>query len=238
MNKIKLFRATGTTFNAKSHKSDLAFYGQNVTSVRQGVNDKETVRIRVGVASGSMHERLLVYANLIGAMPTGSTLGTHNYMTKIVTGEPKTYAYTKGNSSKDNVFYYKTEKQAKEMLAKWQDWLTLCRKVATASEVTVTDAQYAATGGKLLTSDAGLYTYLIPYDAKAATEARQHVQEQANVQQAQAEAQQAQAEADIATEEAKQKTTAGKTLRIVGIAAVAALVIGVVVFVVARTKKM
>lgn len=229
MKKQRIFYATGGTFNAKSHRGDMSYFGRNIVTVRQGVNDKETVRIRIGIPGPSMNDRFVVYAHSIGAEPNGSKAGTHNDRVYI-NGEWKQMAYTRGNSSKDSVLYYKTKADAERALAKLQDFWALCKKVAVEPETTVTDASYASAGGKVIASPSGNLTYIIPYDAKAAAAAVQAQTEQAT-------AQQLQADADIATEEATRKTAMGKTLRIAGLAAIAALVIGAVVFIVMKTKK-
>lgn len=222
MKKQKIFRADGASLggiNASSGtytKDDLG----NIKTVcasysyaRVGVNQPKTVRV------SAVNEQL--YGKSVAEALVS--------LLKKASVNIKSYDRT-SNTGNSLILKCGTESDAKKTANAVNAILQLGTKVLNLTDTYTIDPQYSK-GLAIQASSGGFsVSYWIPYNAQQAAAATQAQTEAAS-------AQQAQADADLAAEEALRKTTTGRVLRIAGIVAFAALVIGIVVFIIVKSKK-
>lgn len=135
-------------------------------------------------------------------------------------------------------WHYKTEAACSNAYNYGSAVLALGRKLQTVAGTYTIDSAYAG-GGKVVKASSGGTTvsFYIPYDNEKAEKNRSEVTRDSEVSRQTAEDRQATAEADQAAEKAVASTQLGKTLRWIGIATVALIVIGAIALIVYKSKK-
>lgn len=229
MKKQKIFRADGATlggFNASSgtfsvnDRAALLEVYRLYSGAHQGVNNEKTVRVHSAskqLILKSQAEHLMALLRKAGA-------------------SVKSYD-RKSNTNNALILKCNDKANAQKVLGIVNAMLKLAEKVQSLDETYTIDPRYPSGMAISATSGTVSVSYWIPYNKAAAEQARTEASQSATVQLQQADADSATAAAALAAEEAARKTAMGKTLRIVGIAAIAALVIGAVVLVIVKTKK-
>lgn len=229
MKKQKIFRADGATLGGVNASSGTFSVNDRAallevyllySGAHQGVNNAKTVRVHSATKSKITKDQAESLVSLL------SKAGIN----------VKNYDRT-GNTDNALILKINDKEGAKKATSAVLAILKLAEKVQSLDETYTIDQRYPSGMAISATSGTVSVSYRIPYNKAAAEQARTEASQSATVQLQQAEADSATAAAALAAEEAARKTAMGKTLRIVGIAAIAALVIGAVVLVIVKTKK-